>query len=106
MDTVPGLKQLQARKRDLLLESELNRQALRVELGRMRFRAEQFQRGYGWAYTAWKWVAPLAGFLMARRFKKTASVFAKGSLLATVLRTLWKFWEVRQEKPTDPDSPL
>ena len=106
MDTVPGLKQLQTRKRDLLLESELNRQVLRVEVGRMRLRAERFQRGYGWAHTAWKWAAPVAGFFVARKFKKTANVFAGGSLLATVLRTLWKVWEVRQEKPTDPDSHL
>ena len=102
MDTVPGLKQIQTRKRELLLASELNRQVLRVEAGQLLFRVEQFKRGYGWAHRVWKWAAPLAGFLLARRFKRGAGVFAKGSLLVTALGTLWKVWETRQQKPRDP----
>jgi hypothetical protein len=96
------LKQLQARKRELLLESELNRQVWRVELGRLHFRAEQFQRGYNWVHSAWAWTAPVAGFLLARKFTKTAGVFAKGSLLMSALRTAWKFWEARKAPPTRP----
>ena len=106
MDTVPGLRQLQTRKRELLLESELNRQVLRVEAGKLLVRAEQFKRGYGWANSAWKWAAPLAGFLLARRFKKTAGVFAKGSLLVTVLGTLWKWWEARDGRRGEPEPDL
>ena len=49
MDTLTGLNQVQARKRELLLESTLNRQVLRVEVGKLLFRADQFKRGYGWA---------------------------------------------------------
>lgn len=107
MDTVPGLRQLQARKRELILESELNRQSLRVECGRIRYRAEQFRRGYGWANSAWKWAVPVAGFLLARKFKTTAGIFAKGSLLAGVLRSAWRFWDtLRERQPgTDPSDP-
>ena len=102
MDTVPGLKKLQVRKRELLLESELNRQVFRLEVGRLRFRAEKFQRGFDWASNAWKWAAPVAGFLVARKFKKTAGAFAQGSLLTTALSTAWKFWQSRKSPPTAP----
>jgi len=98
MDTLTGLSQVQARKRELLLESALNRQVLRVETGKILVRAEQFRRGYGWANLAWKWTAPLAGLLLARKFRKTADVFAKGSLLVTALSALWQAWEARQQK--------
>jgi len=103
VDTVPGLKQLQVRKRELLLESDLNRQVLRVELGNLSFRVRRFQRGYDWASTAWKWAAPLAGFLFARKFGKTAGVFAKGSLLLTALRAGWKAWEAMRQARSEPD---
>ena len=100
MDTVPGLKQLQARKRELLLESDLNRQVWRVEVGRLCLRAEKFQRGFDWASSAWKWAAPVAGFLVARKLKRTAGAFAQGSLLTTALKTAWKFWQARKSPPT------
>jgi hypothetical protein len=98
MDAIPGLKEIQLRKRELLLESEMNRQVLRVEAGRLRLWSEQFRRGYGWANNAWKWSAPLAGFLLARRFKKSAGLFAKGSLLLSILTAAWKAWEAMQDK--------
>ena len=102
MDTVPGLKVLQARKHELLLESELNRQVLRVECGKLAFKAEKFQRGYGWAQSAWTWAAPLAGFLLARKQGKAAGVFAKGSLLLTAVRTGWKLWTAMRDARTEP----
>jgi hypothetical protein len=92
VDTVPGLKELQARKRDLLMESDLNRQILRVEIEKIRLRAEQIRRGYGWAHNVWKWGAPVAGFLLARKFRKTAGAFAKGSLLINAAQAIWRFW--------------
>lgn len=105
MDTVPGLAQLQSRKRELLIESELNRRILRLEVGRMAFRAEQFKRGYGWAQSAWKWALPFAGFLLARKFKsKQAGVFAKGSMLVSSLRAAWKIWETLRQKHPGTDT--
>ena len=92
MDTLPGLRELQERKRELLLESDLNRQSLRVECGKVRMRLEQFRRGYGIANVAWAWALPVAGLLFARKFKRTAGVVAKGSLLARTVRSLWKAW--------------
>ena len=90
MDTVPGLRELQARKRELLLESELNRQILRLELNQICLRADRFKRGFDWAQNAWTWAAPIAGFLVARKFKTAGSAFAKGSFLITAVQTGWK----------------
>ena len=92
MDTAPGLRALQARKHELLLESELNRQVLRVECGKLAFKTGQFRRGYAWAHSAWTWAMPLAGFLLARKQRKVAGVFTKGSFLITALRAGWKVW--------------
>jgi hypothetical protein len=99
MDTVPGLKPLQSRKRDLLLESELNRQALRLEIARLRLRGEQLRNGIATGQVWWKLAAPIAGFFIARRVSKGSGLVAKGSLLVSLLGTAWKFWSGR--KPAD-----
>ena len=96
------MKAIHARKHELLLESELNRQVLRVECGKLAFKAGQFRRGYGWAQHAWTWAAPLAGFLLARKRRKTAGAFAKGSLLFTALRAGWKVWAAMRDGRTEP----
>jgi hypothetical protein len=102
VDTVPGLKELEARKRDLLLESELNRQTVRLELRTIRLRADQLQRGFGWVQQVWKWGAPLAGFLFARKFQKKAGVFAKGSFVVSAATSLWKAWRAARGGSTKP----
>lgn len=102
MDTVPGLKALHARKQALLLESELNRQMLRLEAARLSIETDKFRRGYGWAQRAWILAAPLAGFLIARQRGKVAGALAKGSLLFTALRTGWKVWSAMREARTEP----
>jgi len=45
----------------LTIESELHRQVLRVEVGRIRLQTERLKHGYGWAHGAWKWAVPVAG---------------------------------------------
>jgi hypothetical protein len=96
------LKALQTRKRELLLESELNRQLLRLDVARLSIEADKFRRGYGWARRAWILAAPLAGFLIARKRGKAAGAFAKGSLLFTALREGWKVWSTMREARTGP----
>ena len=92
MDTIPGLTKLQPRKRELLLESELNRQVLRVELEGVRLQVERFKRGYGWAQGAWKWAAPLAGILLASKVKRHSTAATKGSFVVNVLGAAWNIW--------------
>lgn len=98
MDTVPGIRELEARKRDLLLESDLNRQLLRLECDQLNLRVGEIKRGVGWARNIWAWSAPLAGILLARRFKKTGAAFANSSMLISVARAGWRFWEAWRER--------
>lgn len=102
MDTTPGLKAIQARKHELLLESELNRQVLRVECANIAIEVGRFRRGYEWAQRAWTWAVPLAGFLLARKKTKATGTFAKGSLLLTALRAGWKVWAAMRKGRTEP----
>lgn len=98
MDTVPGLRKLEARKRELLLESDLNRQVLRLEVDQLCLRAAEIRRGFGWARAIWTWSGPLAGLLMARRFKKTGGMVAKGSMVMSAVQAGWRLWEAFRER--------
>jgi len=93
LDTVPGLKELQTQKRALLVESDLNRHLLRVEVSRITCRWEQFRRGYGRLHQAWTWTIPLLGFFLARKLKTRSNLFAKGSFWFSALRSAWQVWE-------------
>lgn len=104
MFTLPGLKGIQARKRDLLIESGLNRQIIRLEIEQVRFRAEQLKQTCGWLRSFWKWVPPLAGFFMAGRRRKNGGGFAPGAGGAGLLGRLWEGWQSLGKKPVDRRS--
>ncbi len=55
------LEQLRQRKKELLLESDINRQILRVEFCQLKLKASEWKRGLFKARTVYHWVAPLAG---------------------------------------------
>jgi hypothetical protein len=55
------LEQLRQRRKELLLESDINRQILRVEFCQLKLKATDWKRGLFKARTAYHWVAPLAG---------------------------------------------
>ena len=55
------LADIQQRKKELLLESEINRQILRVESCQLKLKAAEWKRGLLRARTAYQWIAPLAG---------------------------------------------
>lgn len=78
----------------MLTESAINRQVLRLELGQIELRMERFKRR--WWQTGWKFGAPVAGFLLARKFKKVDGIFTKGSFALLVLRKLWGIWQSRK----------
>jgi hypothetical protein len=105
VDTIPGLTESNARKRALVIESELNRQVLRVELGRIRLQTERIKHGYGWAHGGWKWAVPIVGFLLAKKFKQAPGLFAKSSLVMSALGGLWKVWQIARAKKPSPAPP-
>jgi hypothetical protein len=62
---------LAKQKRELLLESEINRQILQIEINQLQTKASEWRQGLLKFSTAYKWVVPLAGaglgFLTARK---------------------------------------
>jgi hypothetical protein len=90
---IQKLDALQIRKQELLAESTVNRHVLRLETGSIQLRLERFK--LGWWQTGWKFAAPLAGFLVARKFKAADGLFRKGSLALLILRKLWQLWRSR-----------
>ena len=65
------LGDLAQQKRELLIESDINRQILHIEINQLQSKAVEWRQGLTKLSTAYKWVAPLAGaglgFLTARK---------------------------------------
>ncbi len=98
------MNELKQRRAALLLESELNRQALRVELLRAQMSVDRFRDGITSGQNLWKWVAPVAGFLLARKFGSAGGAVAKGSALIAAGRALWSAWRERRSRSTSSAS--
>ena len=82
---------IQERKRELLLESDINRQVLRLEMEQAQMQIDQFRQH--WLRNVWMWAAPVAGFVFARRLTKSAGFLAKSSALVSLLTRLWELWQ-------------
>ena len=104
MHTTPGLNALRQRRAALLLESELNRQALRVEILRARISVDRARDGLLSGPQLWRWLAPIGGFLIARKLGGKSGTFAKGSALIAVGRALWSAWKDRRRPSSDPEA--
>ena len=59
------LDKLAQRKKELLLESDINRQILRVEVCQLQIKAVEWRRSALKARTAYHWLAPVAGVFFA-----------------------------------------
>jgi len=71
------LDELAARKKELLFESDINRQILALESSQIKLKAIEWRRSLAKATTVYKWVAPLAGlgvgfFAARKQMKKSA----------------------------------
>lgn len=101
MVTLPGLKDMRARKQALLLESDLNRQVLRLEVEQVRLRGEQFKRSYGWVSLAWKWSLPLAELFIARKSNRQQGA-SRSSKALWLFSRLWETWQALRPKGPGP----
>jgi hypothetical protein len=61
------MSDFQTRKRELLLESGLNRKVLHVEFGQWELQAARWQTRLGRAQSLWRIVNPLAQVFLARK---------------------------------------
>src|SRR5882762_8239119 len=59
------LAELRQRKKELLLESDINRQILRVEFCQLKLKTLEWKRGLLKVRTAYNWMAPAAGIFFA-----------------------------------------
>jgi hypothetical protein len=59
------LAKLRQRKKELLLESDINRQIIRVEVCQLKIKAADWRRGLLKVRTAYHWLAPAAGVFFA-----------------------------------------
>jgi hypothetical protein len=55
------LERLRCRKEELLLESEINRQIIALEVSQLKLKAVEWRHGFTRVGSVYKWVAPLAG---------------------------------------------
>jgi hypothetical protein len=85
---------LQRRREALLVESELNRQALRLEVMQINLTIDRLRHGWVSGQTIWKLAAPIVGFLIARRFSRSgAGRSANASSVFSIGRGLWNSWQ-------------
>ncbi len=90
------LDDLDARKRALVLESELNRLKLRVEWRQVQAATAWVSDGVRACRQASPWLlrlAPLAGFFAARTFRRSGSVSGKLLRLARWIGPLHSLWK-------------
>ena len=93
MDTVPGLRSIEQRKRDLVLESELNRQILRLQAGELSCHLDRFRGGLTSMRSLWKLAAVAGGVMAASRVTKSAGIFGKASSIVGIAGVAWKAWQ-------------
>lgn len=80
---------LEQRRKELLLESEMNRQVLHLEAEQLRSQIGQMRMGV--LSGKWKFLAPLAGMLMVWKFKKMGG-FLKSGVGLLLLRKAYDKW--------------
>jgi len=113
----PGLAELRQRKKELIIESDINRQILRIEVCQLRLKAMEWRRGLLSARTAYKWIAPLAGmgfafFSMRKKLhahaakhnghgrRKSAYLNLLAPLGVAALRKVYGFWRHARKRGT------
>jgi hypothetical protein len=111
------LEELRQRKKELRLESEINRQILRIEAAQLRLAVTEQRRKWTTIGTAYRWIAPLAGVFFAVRGmrKKVPPRAARHNgdgkfnymallapLGATVLRKAYGMWRHARRRARRP----
>ena len=109
-----GLAELRQRKKELLLESDINRQIIRVEVCQLQIKADEWKRSLLKARNILQWVGPVAGagfgiFAMRKKMHRQLNGKQNGrgkssylQLLAPVgiaaLRKAYGFWRYARKR--------
>ena len=100
------VEELSARKRLLAAESDLNRQALLLELSRLRASAAKVEQVFRLGKSAYPVVlatAPLAGYIFASKAGPAAKLLKSAVWGWQVVQKLKPFWD-KWRRPKTPDS--
>ena len=87
MAAVAAVKPIQERKRELLLESDINRQVLQLEIASLQQRLGQIKLGL--FHSRWTYLAPLAALLLTWKFRRLRPLL-QSSFGLILLRKLWE----------------
>jgi hypothetical protein len=93
MVSAKELARLQAHKELLVVQCDLHRGILRVECARLRSKFDWVDRSSEWIQKARPWLpllAPVAGFLVARRWKKVLGFAGR----TVGWRLLWRVFKL------------
>lgn len=84
------MKSIAAQKEELLLACQIQRETLQLEWNLLQYRWNRFQSASRLVPQAFKWAAPVLGFLIARGLGRSVGT-AGGKLSKAVL--LYKAWQ-------------
>jgi len=105
------VEELAARKRLLVAESDLNREALKLELSRLRASAAKVEQVFSIGKSAYPLVlatAPLAGYFFASKKGPVTNIFKSavwGWQVVRKLKPLWDKWRHSKSPEQDPPEP-
>jgi hypothetical protein len=90
MAPIENMTPLGQRRQQLLLESELHREVLGMQVDVLRLRLGQVGGGLRQYPGVWKYGLPVLGFLAAWRMKRRVAFLAKGSVGLLALIKAWR----------------
>ena len=86
------MKSLSARKEELLMACDIQRQMLRLEWSVIQVHVHRIQGACQRIPRAWKWLTPVVGFLLARRSRRGSRSAGWATAKWVILYQLWEGW--------------
>jgi hypothetical protein len=102
------IEELAARKRLLATESDLNRQALRMEMERVRASAAKVEKIFRFGRSAYPVVlaaSPLAGYFFASKAGPAKGILKSALWGWQIVRRLKPFWDKWRTSKSSAESP-
>ena len=92
------MKPLSVRKNELLAACEIQRQMIGLEWGLVQLHFYRLQGAVQRIPKAWKWAAPLLGFIMARGLRRTPRRAGWIPPKWVILSALWQGWRLWRKR--------
>ena len=102
------VEELAARKQLLAAESDLNREALKLELSRLRASAARVEQVFRFGKSTYPLVlatAPIAGYLFSSKAGTATRIFKSAVWGWQIVRKLKPFWDKWRQSKSPSDMP-